>query len=499
MNQFLNSEFFLTTSKKSIFWAFLVCFFAFLTACSEKEEPLPEGFNRVGSFELIPFDSVFIVWPGDQELNLTPKFTTALGEEVILPSISSIKFFIDGKRSPNPPRIPTDKERNFEIFAKIGNLTSKPIKIRVIDVDPKTYVSRIKASMGDSTKAPYAINGRSFVDFKASIYDYRGKEFEEAAKPPYKFYFDGVQLENLHQVPVLRSREIPFWVEVGTKKSEVEILTSRELPDFSIKYSLPIVFHVVHSGQEKGTLENPGQEKFVQLLKETNDWLYGKSESDFRKGHNQVDPNFEFYLATIGPDGNPLEELGINRIFSEKPSFPYGDENTYKYLFDQMWNPSEYVNVFVMNINNVTGFAFLPPITTPNIPLSRFYGLAIIKGGGSETLVHEIGHFLGLPHTFSNGNQCKDGDDFQDTESYNDDLKKTFQLLITNCEGEYFFPTNIMDSYPSARNSFTLDQVIKMRSILERGHFLPVNSSPNGRIKTQAWKGKFDPTIKPID
>ncbi|WP_111671229.1 M43 family zinc metalloprotease [Algoriphagus litoralis] len=499
MNHFFQSRNSLKNQlTKGIGIVFAACIIN-LSACKEKEEPLPEGFNKVASFELIPFDSVFTIWPGDQELNLSPKFTAAFGEEVILPSIPSIQFYIDGKRSSNPPRIPTDKEREFEIFAKIGKLTSKPVKIRVIDVDPKTYVSRFKASMGDSTKAPYAISGRSFVDFKASIYDYRGKEFEESNKPPYKFYFDGVQLEKLHRVPIFRSGEIPFWVEVGGKKSEIEILISRELPNFPKKYSLPIVFHVVHSGQEKGTRENPGQENFVQLLKETNDWLLGKSESEFRKGHNQVDPNIEFYLAPNGQDEKPLEEPGINRIFSEKLSYPIGEEITRKYVFDQMWNPNEYVNVFVMNIDGRDGFSSYPPGSGSNMPLSRFYGFVINKGFQNFLMLHELGHFLGLPHTFSNGNQCIDGDGFQDTESYNDDLKKTFLQLKTNCEGEFFFATNIMDYYPTVGNSFTLDQVSKMRSTLEKAHFLPIAPHPNERIKTQAWRGKFDPTIKPIE
>ncbi|MFC3414348.1 hypothetical protein [Algoriphagus hitonicola] len=61
--------------------------------------------------------------------------------------------------------------------------------------------------------------------------------------------------------------------------------------------------------------------------------------SAFRKSHNQLDPKFQFYPATTGPDGTPLEEEGINRIDAEKGVFPYRDEKTYAFLFEQMWNP----------------------------------------------------------------------------------------------------------------------------------------------------------------
>lgn len=354
--------------------------------------------------------------------------------------------------------------------------------------------------MGDSTKAPYAIAGKSLVDFKVSFFDFRGKEFPEEEKPEYKIWFDGILLENIHRVPVLRSGEIPFWAEIRGEKTEVEILYSREMPDLSKKYSLPIVFHIVHSGQEKGNRENPSKEKIVQLLNETNSWLLGNTDSEFRKDHNQVDPNLEFHLATIGPEGNPLVEPGVNRIFSEKPSYAYDDNLTHKYLFDQMWNPTDYVNVFVMNIDGAGGFAFFPPGGPQEFPLSSFYGFAINKQLSTLLTIHELGHFLGLPHTFSKGQICTDGDELLDTESYNDDLKKINNFLKTNCEGEFFFGTNFMDYYPTTWNSFTLDQVTKMRTTLENGYFLPVKSNSNGRKNSGSWtRGVFDPRVKPID
>jgi len=118
----------------------------------------------------------------------------------------------------------------------------------------------------------------------------------------------------------------------------------------------------------------------------------------------------------------------------------------------------------------------------------------------SPILIHELGHFLGLPHTFSVGENCADNDGFLDTESYNDDNKKVNFNFKTNCEGEFFFATNIMDYWPSVWNSFSLEQVVKVRSTLEGGDFLPESSSPDLRINPQPWtRGVFNKTIEPIN
>jgi hypothetical protein len=501
MKQFFRSFSSVFHSLPSINWVLLAFGFFLLNACSQEEE-LPEEFNQVAGFQLLPSDSVFLAGTGEQELKLFAKFTGAFGDEITLSSTPAMQIFVDGKKVKNPPRIPTDRERIFEVYAKIGQLKSRPIRISVLDVDPKTYLSSFGVSMGDSTKAPYAIAGKSFVDFKVSLRDYRGKEFPEGEGPSYSFFFDGVKVENLQRVQVTRTGEIPFWIEVGEKKSEVKFLKSRALPEFSKKYSLPVIFHIVHSGQAIGLFENPEQKLIAEVLEKTNDWLLGKSASGFRKGHNQVDPNFEFYLATTGPDGNRLEEAGIHRIKSDGKSLAYQSESSKKYLFDQMWDPNRYVNVFIAPVDGeLSGYAFFPPSEQPTEPINYFYGIVINRKFITiYILIHEIGHFLGLPHTFSTGPSCTAFNEFPDTESYNQDLKKINQFLKTNCEGEYFYATNVMDYPPTVHNSVTLDQANRMRSTLEKGYFLPANPNSQGKISSNSWKGRvFDPNVKPID
>lgn len=470
-----------------------------LISCGEKEDPLPEDFVQVKGIQLIPNDSIFLFNSGEKMLRVTPQFIGAFGDEVYIDQIPSLQLLIDGKKSENPARISTDRVGEYEVIGRIGKISSSPLKIKVVDVDPNTFVSRIEVEMADSTQSPYAIAGKSQVDFEVKVLNYQGRPFPIQYQPDFKFYLNGVPQENLRRVLVTESGDLPFWAEVNGMKSEVKILHSRAMPDLSEIYYLPVVFHVVHRGEAVGTAENPGQASLRQLLDETNEVLMGKP-SVFRKSHNQLDPKFQFYPATTGPDGTPLEEEGINRIDAEKGVFPFRDENTYAFLFEQMWNPWEYVNIFVMNISGAGGYAFYPPGYESSNPLTSFYGFVINKRLSTKTMIHEAGHFLGLRHTFViDTDLCEDGDRLPDTEFYNEDRKIFDEQMIQNCEGEFFYASNFMDYRPSARNSFTLDQVNKIRGALEQGNFLPVESSPVARIKPRPWKkGRFDPTVKPV-
>ena len=84
MIQQLDFFFYFRKIQKIIFGVFISLGLLFLNSCGEKEDPLPEGFDFVTDFELIPYDSVFVIWQGTHELNLTPKFFGAFGDEITL-------------------------------------------------------------------------------------------------------------------------------------------------------------------------------------------------------------------------------------------------------------------------------------------------------------------------------------------------------------------------------------------------------------------------------
>ncbi|MEJ7664024.1 MAG: M43 family zinc metalloprotease [Hymenobacter sp.] len=128
-------------------------------------------------------------------------------------------------------------------------------------------------------------------------------------------------------------------------------------------------------------------------------------------------------LAQRGPDGQALAEPGIDRVSRRVRGFdapPFAQS----YIEDTIkpatyWDPNQYVNIWVLALDGVVlGYAQYPDNTAGLAGLSALGGAANTDGvviraaafgrAGSaaapfdqgRTLTHELGHFLGLRHTW---------------------------------------------------------------------------------------------------
>ena len=239
----------------------------------------------------------------------------------------------------------------------------------------------------------------------------------------------------------------------------------------AVVYTIPVVFHVIYNTQEDNIARNQ-MEDALRILNE-----------DFRKQNadagnlrpifqsRQADCEIEFALAKRDPDGNCTE--GITRMQS---SLSVDARDPVKSLIQ--WNPDKYLNIWVVNSIQssggqglVLGYANFPwmAASTDGIVIRHDalgqVGTAVYDG---RTLTHEIGHYLGLLHTFQSG--CTGGDNIADTPpvasaSYGCNLNKN---SCSNDSPNYpDMIENFMDySDGACQNTYTTLQKNAMRSIL---------------------------------
>ena len=253
-------------------------------------------------------------------------------------------------------------------------------------------------------------------------------------------------------------------------------------------FVLPVVIHIVHTGEEIGIGNNLSKERIVNQLKTLN--------NDFRKkegtlGYNThplgTDVKIEFKLAEIDPDGNATN--GIHRINGNDVEHEPDTEN---WFFDGLpkygyWNTENYINIWVIPFrpNVVLGQSSIPRANLEGLKTSSITGVSGILittphfgttdlAGGSNlgrSLTHEMGHFLGLEHLWGkkeNAN-CTEFDDYcNDTPFVSKRTGNCNGTTTLSCNGEIALTQNYMDYTDDAcMNMFTKDQVTRMRYVLE--------------------------------
>ena len=195
-----------------------------------------------------------------------------------------------------------------------------------------------------------------------------------------------------------------------------------------------------------------------------------------------ADCGIEFCLATTDPNGNST--TGITRTATSQTSFSAGTYTGVIYSDDGVkytsqggidaWNTSQYLNIWVCDINGYNGYATFPgsPASSDGVVVD-FTRFGNFTAGSTSFMIrtasHEIGHWLNLNHTWGENwlttSNC--GDDFCNdtpTESAATYGCGTFPYNAFNAcnsgpNGEMYM--NFMD-YTDCRNIFTQDQKTRM-------------------------------------
>ena len=303
----------------------------------------------------------------------------------------------------------------------------------------------------------------------------------------------------------------------------------------STVYTIPIIFHVIHSGQPIGTFPNISQGQINSQITVLNqdfsgngfnssnypsnafvNWVITQSLPSANTDSNGrvkiADVGIQFCLATKDNNGNLLPEPGINRINYLSLNLPnpssYSTQATMKAYLDSVlkpqtvWDVTKYLNVWITDKNNAlsyTGVSSVPPLSgllgvpnnstdttdgiwcfakvigSNNLFPTGIYGSPLVEG---RTLTHEVGHYLGLRHIWGDGSCATDYcDDTPPAASENTGVPSSYPLNVGSCSSPTNSPDgemfmNFMD-YPRDpyKYMFTADQTTRMRTAMINSPF----------------------------
>ena len=252
-------------------------------------------------------------------------------------------------------------------------------------------------------------------------------------------------------------------------------------------YEIPVVIHVIHTGQPIGTPHNPSDNDLIAMIAGLNAIFAGNYNDININTDGSVKIPIQFKLAQRTPDCHPTN--GINRIdgsivsgYSEYGvdypgnSTPSGGASETEVKALSRWPNTAYLNIWIVTQiqgqvqggGSVAGFAYYPAAP------SEIDGVTVVNTD-LGLLAHEVGHFLWVHHTFQgNGdgsicplnNDCTtDGDQVCDTEPHNLFGCKTG---INPCTNQPWGPVvrNFMNYY-NCRGIFTAGQSERMVYTLE--------------------------------
>lgn len=258
--------------------------------------------------------------------------------------------------------------------------------------------------------------------------------------------------------------------------------------------TIPVVFHIIHYGEEVGVERNISQAQINSQITVMNE--------DFRRmsgtpgwNNNPVgaDIEIEFCAAIVDPQGNYLPEPGIDR--RDGHDFPGAGQPPYDvYYVEQyikpgtIWDPNRYYNIWVVDIMDWGGYSQFPDSSgLPGLPddggeaqtdgfqvyykyVGRYPDNPFVNDFNMGRIAsHEMGHALGLRHAWGDTGGCAGTDYCEDTPTcdvpgnYYENYNCTSAYECNN----YRMIENYMDySLDPCRSTFTLEQKSRMRHVM---------------------------------
>ena len=168
-------------------------------------------------------------------------------------------------------------------------------------------------------------------------------------------------------------------------------------------YTIPVVFHIIQRTDGTGAVSDSLVNSQVAILNEDFRALAGTP------GAPGFDTEIQFVLASTNPSGGATN--GINR-YTNNAYFTDPGPGAFNDMKQALnWDTTRYLNVYTNDANGALGYATFPQEDAGAyldgvVLLWSSVGRNNPNGGiynQGRTATHEVGHYLGLFHTFQSG------------------------------------------------------------------------------------------------
>ncbi len=239
-------------------------------------------------------------------------------------------------------------------------------------------IGQVPASASDDSRTPIEINGQKFSSWS----DYTHSDY---------FRSNGMRCGT--PAPVGGDID-PTDCSLGN--------TNPAPPEYApgVVWEIPVVVHIIMNTGGSGQISDALVQSQITVLNE-----------DFRAmagtpGQFGTDVTVQFALATVDPNGNPT--TGITR---DTNNTWFNDQGSY--WTSLRWDPNRYLNFYTNSASGYLGYVpFLPNGGGAGSDADRVVILWSAFGRPGpigppynlgRTATHEVGHYLGLFHTFEGG------------------------------------------------------------------------------------------------
>ena len=172
--------------------------------------------------------------------------------------------------------------------------------------------------------------------------------------------------------------------------------------------TFPVVVHVIHNGEAIGSPNNPSDANIIAMIGLMNDAfqkngpLYGGADIEFAFALAAHDPACTTTTGIIRVNGSSIPKYTTGGITTDTMFYP---NSAHELLVKGIsrWPNTDYINIWLVNMidgmpNGSGGYAYYPAY---NSALTD--GVVVranLANGSDKIIVHELGHYFSLDHTF---------------------------------------------------------------------------------------------------